>query len=288
MNTATTIDSLLERMLCSKQWTWDGAWWPRTPEVSAAKSARGQSLPRQHSHSFLEFLFVLEGCGSYGIGARLAPLVPGRVLVFPPGARHDEGYSRKAPPFVHLWISLTGDLFANIHVKRSARSQVIPDFKYFSLFEESGISRTTLAAVLRPPDEHPADIRRLRVQALAESAFARVCELRMNPDYCNIVSASILRTRKMEAVRRHIEECGGRHVHLDGLVRISGYSKYHLLRLFKSHAGISIHGYVDRCRLQNMSKLLRRGLNHKQIAGELGFSCTAALSRWSANMRARH
>ena len=72
----------------------------------------------------------------------------------------------------------------------------------------------------------------------------------------------------------------GRGVTLDMLARISGYSKFHFLRLFQRCTGQTVHTYIDHCRRQRVEAMLQQGCAKKEIAAALGFSCPAAFSRW--------
>lgn len=50
----------------------------------------------------------------------------------------------------------------------------------------------------------------------------------------------------------HLEE----RLDLDSLCRVSGYSKYHLSRIFSDVVGLSIHSYIKRRRLTEAARLL--------------------------------
>ena len=47
-----------------------------------------------HSHSYTELLLCLAGDDFYGMHGKAQSLSLGEVLLFPPGVRHDSGYSR--------------------------------------------------------------------------------------------------------------------------------------------------------------------------------------------------
>lgn len=56
----------------------------------------------------------------------------------------------------------------------------------------------------------------------------------------------------VEYIDAHLEEC----LDLDSLCKESGYSKYHLSRMFTDIAGFSIHKYIRRRRLTEAARLL--------------------------------
>ena len=88
-------------------------------------------------------------------------------------------------------------------------------------------------------------------------------------------------------IRRHIETANGKGCGLDSLARIAGYSKYHFLRLFHKHIGMTLHEYVDRCRRQAYRRLAADGLRQNAIADALGFAHPSTLTRWRKRMGAR-
>lgn len=57
-----------------------------------------------HSHSYTELLLCLAGDHFYGMHAKAQSLSPGEVLLFPPGVRHDSGYSRHHGAGADLWF----------------------------------------------------------------------------------------------------------------------------------------------------------------------------------------
>jgi AraC-like DNA-binding protein len=82
------------------------------------------------------------------------------------------------------------------------------------------------------------------------------------------------------AVHRHIHDTAGVGVTLDGLARLAGYSKFHLVRQYRRQTGLSLGAWIDRCRLERLHRLRREGRGFADIAAQLGFSGSSALSRW--------
>lgn len=56
----------------------------------------------------------------------------------------------------------------------------------------------------------------------------------------------------IEYIENHLEE----NLDLDSLCKVSGYSKYHLSRMFSNIVGFSIHNYIQRRRLTEAARLL--------------------------------
>jgi transcriptional regulator GlxA family with amidase domain len=89
-----------------------------------------------------------------------------------------------------------------------------------------------------------------------------------------------VQTDVIQTIVRHIHESQGRGCHLENLARIAGYSKYHFLRLFQEHTGMSLRKCVDEARLQAFRRMASAGMPLKVMAGELGFAYPSALCRW--------
>jgi AraC-like DNA-binding protein len=95
------------------------------------------------------------------------------------------------------------------------------------------------------------------------------------------------REKVVDAIKEHIQESAGAGVSLDRLAVISGYSKYHFLRMFKDRTGTTVHEYVNQCRMAKCRELLSEGARKSEISDILGFSSPATFSRW-LHARAYH
>ena len=84
----------------------------------------------------------------------------------------------------------------------------------------------------------------------------------------------------IDTICRHIAKTAGRDVTLTEAARISGYSKFHFLRLFKHETGRTFHGYVDDCRYKQASACFKNEKPKTGISATPGFSHPSALLRW--------
>jgi AraC-like DNA-binding protein len=69
------------------------------------------------------------------------------------------------------------------------------------------------------------------------------------------------------------------------LAEMSGYSKFHFLRIFRTHTGMYLHDYINFCRLERVARMQKNGCYKKEIASALGFSSLSAFSRWHKGMQ---
>ncbi len=131
-----------------------------------------------------------------------------------------------------------------------------------------------------PPAEaggQPADLLRLKLR----SAVGLLITALIHAGYASVHDdRHAFQQHVVAAIQQHIRETAGHGECLDSLARISGYSKFHFLRLFEQHTGQTVHRYLDDCRLQRVRTMLERGCSKKEISAALGFSCQSAFSRW--------
>ena len=105
----------------------------------------------------------------------------------------------------------------------------------------------------------------------AEQAGFRACH-RCHPNR-NGTSAQDVVAR----VCRYLEERGDRRVTLGELSRVSGYSAFHLQRMFKKALGISPRQYAAGHRLQDLKTRLRAGYNVTAATYEAGYGSSSRI-----------
>jgi len=220
-------------------------------------------------------MFVIQGTGLYSIGSQLYRYRPGAVLILPPHIEHAAGHPPDIRSFTHIWISVPHDIFVNLYVRRQGSLSLTFRRNWFFPLKETGLGRIIYDGVPQTPD----DGRRLRLLAVLCEVIGKL----LAPTQASTGEPTGARQfQKIEAVCRHIEETGGKGLCLTELARLSGISKFHLLRVFKRQVGCTVHQFINRHRLQTMNRLIEKGTPRKVIAQELGFSCPAAFSRWAA------
>ncbi len=229
-----------------------------------------------HAHPYRELLLVLGGSGRHGYLGRVYPLSPGAVFVFEAHEEHDSLWPAWAPAAEHLWVGIVHDRFiARLVSVREGREcpggwqEVVPA-------AETGLAGERSFGP-PPGADWSGPLRAMRVRAaVAAVVAALVARGAAPPAECEPSP----RAQVIEAVQRHIEETAGRGASLESLARLSGYSKYHFVRLFRRHTGLSVHECIDRCRLERTRAMLAAGRTQVEVAEALGFSCPSAFSRW--------
>lgn len=86
---------------------------------------------------------------------------------------------------------------------------------------------------------------------------------------------------RIHIVQDYIENHLKEPILLDDLTNISGFSKYHFHRIFKSIVGESLSHYINRIKLEKSAFLLihRKDMNITDIAYHIGFTDSAVYSR---------
>jgi AraC-like DNA-binding protein len=247
-----------------------------TPEVEPVADWRHEawSMDNCQGHSIREALIVLGGKANYGFKQKVYPCVPGAVFLFDSYEEHDSDYVPWCTNAEHLWIYFHNDTVL-------MRVLSIKDGAYRSLPGSSTmLSASSLPLSLFTASQHPlepAEVVRFRtISALAVLVMSFI-----DLGYAEESGDSReFRQTIISAVEQRIRETCGSSTSLDSLARVSGYSKFHLERLFKERTGCTIHQYVDRCRAAKCKEMIGNGHSLKEISSALGFSHQSSFSRW--------
>lgn len=250
------------------------------PEVTPVQNDQHLEWMREnsHLHGHQEILIALNGCGVHGFRGKVYPYSPGTMFLFDCLEEHDYRCPVGAPDADMLWVVIVHNLviFSQIKIRKGC-------FNYYRWKRLAGNRslgfaewRNAFAYVKQPelPEEH----RRLRAYHVMSGLLSAIMENGFI-DESNRDRESFQRSI-VEAVQSHILNTHQVGITLDDLAHLSGYSKYHLSRLFKQYTGKTIHDHIDYIRMAHAQDLLAKGLTKKEVSSQLGFSCPAAFSRW--------
>jgi len=242
---------------------------------------RAWSLANTHVNGSLEILLSVRGDDWFGMDGRMHPCRPGRLFLIDPGVPHDVYYPETVSGLEHIWMRVFSD---RVFVTWLA----IDRGRYARLHEHLTVLHQEQLGLLTAPfgdgvrvSQSPFVAIRLRLLVamiaahLAEHAddpAARAVDL---PPKTESIQANVA-----AAIRRHIDDTAGRGVTLASLAHFSGYSTFHLSRLFRAWSGCSIHQYINAARQRKMAAMTREGATNGAIAEVLGFSETSAFLRW--------
>ncbi|HYF51358.1 MAG TPA: AraC family transcriptional regulator [Planctomycetota bacterium] len=262
-------DKLLRVLLEPQHWRLVSTFLPR--DVRPVKRPGSHAA---HAHPHQEFLIVLSGRGTYAHGKRVYPTRSGTIFFFDRNEPHDNGYSPDNQEAIHLWIMIVED-------RAFARFTRIDDGRFSTYFDvvllphDTGVDLQRAITDARQLAADSPGLARMRLLGTAAALCVRIVEAASQS-----APRVSLQEQAIDAIKQHIAHTAGAGVSLDQLARISGFSKFHFLRLFKRHTGQTVHAYINTRRRQVVNDLRRQAVSHKEISARLGFSCPAAFSRW--------
>jgi AraC-like DNA-binding protein len=233
---------------------------------------RRWSAGNQHAHGYAEFLIALQGDSFYAVGEQLYACRPGDAFYLPAGAPHDNGYPPNWHDVEHLWISVLHQrAFFSIYLIADGVHHPVRGGRANLSMAELGFDVEACLGA----DLVPAHWQHRRAYAVLQLLLARIIDIGRSTTETASGPAVVV-----QSICEHIDRTAGAGATLTEVARLAGYSKYHFLRLFQRHAGMTVQQYVDRARRKAVRRMLAEGISKKVIAAELGFSGPPAFSRW--------
>ncbi|MBR4140072.1 MAG: helix-turn-helix domain-containing protein [Lachnospiraceae bacterium] len=209
------------------------------------------SIVTDHTHDYYEFYMFLEGNVSMHVGKRSYHLVPGDMLLIPPGTRHRAyNIDEKLPcqRFV-FWISqdycqklleLSEDyIYIISHVQSKKQYLYHYDTIAFNALQ---------AKVFRLIEEIHADRfgKAAKIELCVNDLILHINRSIYETEHPSIrKEANALYDNLIQYIEAHLDE----DLSLDELSKKFFVSKYHIAHIFKENFGISIHQYITKKRL---------------------------------------
>ena len=277
------FDAVSDVLLHAERWTVVTAKTPPVPDNSKRPPTRRRTWSRENAHinEGLEILLSVRGEDWFGMDGTMHRCFPGCLFLIDSGVPHDAYYPKTSSGLEHIWIRLLSDrVFVNW--------LAIDDGHYVRLHEHITILHQEQLGVMASPfsdgvrdPQSPFDAIRLRL--IVGMIASHLAEHAANP----VTSTAILMPHPesiqhnvASAIQRHIDDTAGKGVTLESLAHFSGYSKFHLSRIFRTWIGCSIHQYIDTSRQRKMESMKTVGYSNRAIAEALGFSEASAYLRW--------
>jgi AraC-like DNA-binding protein/mannose-6-phosphate isomerase-like protein (cupin superfamily) len=229
-------------------------------------------------HGQREMLFVLEGRSSFLYRDRVWNLAPGTLVAIDPWEKHAFGYRPRDTGLLHLWLHLGPDRISGAclgiangrtEVRESFGAIVGTAFSYLA-------KRWTDASGERDATARGQILRHVCEMTQLELALVRRTPQKAVPDPAEEVAAIV----EDYIARRHGRDCS-----LEKLERLTGYSRFHLSRLFHRLRGMTIGQAIVASRLRFLADAEAEGLKQCSIAEALGFSSPSAFCLWKRRNR---
>jgi AraC-like DNA-binding protein len=239
------------------------AW--RGVELCLAQGVTGPTPPR--FDDWLEIRLIRAGRAHVGLGRGIHEVRRGSLFVVPPREFCAVRAAVLAPlSFLGLCLDASRIPAPARAVAAPASPPIFTNGPLAQLLEEVGEAMTGLA-----PRSDPALLERLAAQ-LADLRLAA----RPGP------APADARALPPPAVQRALEYLGEhwpRDISLGELAALAGLSRYHFLRLFSAHLGVTPHRYQLLLRVAHARTLLRNGGGVADVALAAGFSDQSHLTR---------
>ena len=226
-----------------------------------------------HSHSYYEVYLFVEGKVDMEIGGKMSSLRPGDVILVPPGTPHRASVGSGETPYRRFvfWISLpfceqlrreSADYLYLFDRVQAKKSYVYPlsalDFnalrgKFASLLEELNTDRFG---------------RDTQIGLLVRALMLSLC--RCIPDRSRS-RAKKEQFSSYQAIAEYIAGHLDEDLSLDALSRKFFLNKYHIAHLFQENAGLSLHQYITKKRLDACCDAMCSGANLAGCCAQFGF-----------------
>jgi len=248
-------------------------------EVSPVRHRAYDAWARRHdhAHSHREALIVLSGVGRQSLCGRSYPARRGMIFLFDMMEPHDLHYPPTHGPADHLWFYfISGKCGINLlRMERGSRYRSVW-CRWYKL-PQLGLPTEDMVFPGHVPSLPSTAVRHRCVSAVA-LLVANLVEKGYETPQAQ--QKEDFRAGIVQTIVQHIHESHGRGCSLENLARVAGYSKYHFLRLFKEHSGMSLQTCVNNSRVQAFHEMAAAGTPVKIMTSELGFTFPSALCRW--------
>lgn len=248
----------------------------RLPQFSNLELLRGrhltQSFPR-HTHECYAVGVIEQGALSYSYRGERIVATPGVINLCVPGEAHT-GQPAGAEGWGYRMFYLDVSVLQRVASELAARPRRLP------FFAPGAINDSSLA--LRLHQAH----RTLEFAAtpLLEQETALLVALaelvRRHADEPPPSAHPGHEPRAVSQIKQYVEAHYADEISLDSLSRLTGLSRYHLLRVFRGAVGIPPHTYLRQVRVRQAKAMLAEGRAIAEVAAATGFADQSHLTRW--------
>ena len=241
--------------------------WAVRPAQAASPVYRRWMSANTHSHSYTEVLLCVAGEHLYGMEGKARSLTPGEALIFPPGVRHDSGYSRHHGACTDLWFHFLTPRHVGINIiEHRAGSRLLSRRVAFA---DPAINQDLQRACFlfmsqslpNPPlsGKPEAFLLFLLHEILENLSINGLCEQ----------SADV--HPAIPHIKEYITLNLGDRLTLSDLARVAGFSPFHFHREFRRVEKITPREFIETERLKRACMLLEHGRSVTSAALDSGF-----------------
>ncbi len=243
------------------------------------KDAKLKRIPA-HYHDFHKILFFLSGSVNYTIEGKTYPLEP-RDIVFVSAGEIHRPHVKGSAPYERIVIYVSPSFFLPYQQEKT------------DLEECFRIARKH-SSVMHVPEEMSHNLlchlekleKTAHEQGFAHELYTKILFV----EYMILLNRALMThemktthkasyDKKLQSLLRYIHEHISDPLTIDELAERAFTSKYHLMRIFKSETGYSIHKYINYKRLLTARCLLDGDAPVSDICYQCGFQDYTTFSR---------
>ncbi len=220
-----------------------------------------QKFPN-HFHEYYVIGFIEDGQRYLSCKNREYTIKPGDLLLFNPGDNHTcEQIDGRTLDY--RCLNIQPEIMKKAVFEITGRS-------YLPYFEEQVVFRSELVSILK---ELHLMIMMEESDFKKEEIFFFLLE-QLIDEYTreDLPIPKAEQSTESKAICDFLEQNYMRNISLDDLCRLTGLSKYYLLRSFTKQNGISPYSYLEAIRIDKSKKLLEQGVLPIDVALQTGFA----------------
>lgn len=281
MKNKLITENIVQRLLSPEEWKLVTTFLPQEAEPVPENEVPDLEAKKFDRHFRREILVPLEGEYVYGFNGKYYRCAPGTIFFIDSEIKHESFYTGSASGLIHLWLFVDSDkVFVNYITVNNGQIEYVNRLNTFFRSPSPEMNLYSIWSSLQGGmPEGSMFYHRRRLLLTLAWFFLRLIEYNANPSS----DLKEYQHEVIEAAKAHIRKNFKRGIRIDQMAAISGYSKFHFLRLFKEYSGITIYGYINICRENEVERLLESHHTLSEIADELGFSSLSSFSNWRKN-----
>ncbi len=227
---------------------------------------------RRHSHDGYGFGVVVRGTLGFRYLGVDHYAFPGTINLVCPGECHD-GHGVTEEGWSYHMFYISPELIAAIIGDGVEKHTALPFFRTGVIEDQdlaSQLVRSHRFIMKRPGDN----------LGIEESISALIIGMVRNHAEEKLILPGVSSgAARVKRVIEKLEDEYNLNHRLETLASLAGFSKYHFLRVFRKHTGLTPHSYLNQVRTRRSEKMIRAGLDLSDIAYCTGFSDQSHFTR---------
>lgn len=217
----------------------------------------------RHYHEFYELYLFIEGDAEFVIEERAVPLRPNTLLMLPPETMHSLRFLDGESAYRRTVLWIAPELFDRVSPERWDAPQEL-----LAMGTDAAALEGLLALLDQEQSRLERDFSNYEGRETVYADYVRLILIQL----CRMKDHAVAPSSFLRGTQAYIEAHVTGDLSAGAIARALHTGKSHLMRRFRAEAGVSLHQYVLKLRLQTARRLLSRGDTAAQAADLAGFS----------------